>query len=176
MSVVAVKKYKNRIVLGCDSQISTNGGNKLLVDDKNIEFCKIIKTNGLIIGLVGIPTDMSYMRMYAKTHKPKSTREEDMLEWFVEYVEWCRKKDKDYSPSKSRFIAIYRKEVYMIDGDFEIRKIKDYYAMGSGGFLALGALFYDKTIKQAIRVAKEFDLYCGGETKIITRKNGINIK
>lgn len=46
---------------------------------------------------------------------------------------------------------------------------KDFYAIGSGREIALGALYMGATVKQAVEAAVKFNIYCGGKAVTLKR-------
>lgn len=166
MSVVAVKEYKDKIVLGCDSQI-TNGDNKFGGDQVSVS--KIFSHNGMSIGGVGYVKDVGLMQSFSKNHKPKSCNIDAVLEFMVEFVDWCKKKDSRYQIN-CNLIIVMNNKMFRVNGGFNVSIIKDFWAIGSGAFLALGALELDVDVRSAIKIATKYDLYCSQPVKIIEVK------
>lgn len=169
MTVIATKIEKKRIVIGSDSQ-TTCGHNKQ-TDSKKDTFpnsTKIIEVNEMVIGCAGAVVGNALMCVFAKNHRPKTAIEDDIISFMVEFNEWAKKQDSEYQLRNNHFILIFEKKVFEIVDGLLVREVGKFNAIGSGAFLALGALYYDRTVEEAIDVAKEYDLYCGGKTVIKT--------
>lgn len=169
MSVVVTRRYSDKIEIGSDSQ-TTIGDHKLSDNRPAKAHTKVYRVNGIVVGHAGRVRDASYLHIFARTHKPRAATSDAILEWVVEFVDWCQEKQKDFKLD-SQLIVIYKGKGFQMLENYLIEEIGEYAAIGSGMFLAIGALYYGKSPKEAIRVAKEFDLYCGGKTKIITIKH-----
>lgn len=169
MSVIAVKKYKNKIVISADQQ--TTIGYRKEVDSKEdmyVESNKIFKTNGMIIGVAGSVQEYSFLKIFANNHKPSKPTTEGILEFLIEFQEWSKKKDKDFK--------LYNYNIFIIEDKiflsrlFLVDEIKTYSAIGSGSKYALAAFYLKKEPEDAIRVAMEFDLFCSGKIQTIEKK------
>lgn len=154
MSVVAVKIEKNKIVIGADSFVGFSYDSQL--KDKDV---KIFKQNGLIVGCVGYATDCSLFRVFSKTRKPSGSREEDILEFVVEFIDWCKRKDNNFKLT-SNFMIIFEKRVFLVTGNLYIKEIRTYESMGAGQNMAQTALMLGKSVKESIEVACELSIYC----------------
>lgn len=167
MSVIAVRKYKEKIVLAGDLQ--TSWGDSKLVDAKNQMFLdpsKLWKHNGLVVGGAGYVSVSTMFRIFTKTRKPTTCSVEGILEFLVEFVEWAKKKDTNFK-LENHFIIIYEGKIFQTI-EYEVREVPEYNAVGSGMFLALGAMYKGADPEEAVEVAKQFDLFCSGSTDVIT--------
>ena len=163
MSIVAAKIYKDRIVIGADSQSTSYWHNK---NETN----KIYKVaNDFIIGGVGYTAHNQLMRLYCETDKPASARERDILEFFVKYHEWIKTKVKDYAPVNSWIIA-FRGECFGVTSDLLIVKVKNFHAIGSGMEYARAALHLGHSVRDAISVACDLTVFCGRPIEMFTMK------
>ena len=170
MTVIAIKKQKTSIEISADSQ--TTWGHKKLTDIKTNLFQngnKIFKTNGLVVGAAGNVKEITLFHLFCKTHKPSSSDEAGIIEFMVEFMEWVKKKN-DKIIVENHYIIVMKGRVFTSIDGLLVSEVKNYAAVGSGMFLALGALYFGKNTKEAVEVAKELDLYCGGKTQTITIK------
>ncbi len=165
MSVVAVKKYKDKIVIGADSFIGFSYDTQL--KDKE---AKLFKHNGMVVGVVGYASDLTLFSSFTKSRKPKEATTDGIIDLIVEYNEWAKKKVSDYK-NKSWFIIVFSKKAFFISEDFYVLEIKKYRAMGAGQDMAQTALFLGQDVKKAIAVACELSIYCEKPINIIEIKN-----
>lgn len=169
MTVIAVRKTKSSIHLACDNQI-TYGDRYKKTDAKDQMYSmksKLFQVNDLTVGAAGMVQGACLFEHFCGTRKPASSEERDILQFMVEFSEWARTKDTTYTVQDSHFILIFENKVFEIQG-LLVRQVEEFDAIGSGSFLALSALYFGKTVEQAVEVAKQFDLFCGGDTKSLT--------
>ncbi len=163
MSIVAVRKYKTKIMMACDSQTTLYG----IMKDKTEKVktrSKILDSNGMLIGIVGLVRDSSYMQIFMKSHRPAAATEDSVLDFMVEFTEWSRKKDNKFE-LESNYIIVYKNKVFFVEEGLLVDEVSEFNAIGSGCFYALTALHLGKGVKEAVEIAKELDIYCSGETK-----------
>ncbi len=106
MSVVAVRKYKDRIEIACDSQ-TTHGNHKYIKARTDNNHNKFFKENGMIVAHSGLVADMSFMRVFCKTHKIKDGDVVSILEFITEFIIWCKGFNQQYQLNSS-FIFIIK--------------------------------------------------------------------
>lgn len=169
MSVVAVRRYDNEIILSADKQ--TTWGDAKMSNSKDQMYenkSKIYSHNDIAFGSAGKVYESGLFYLYTKTRKPTAATPEAILEYFVEFKDWATKKDATFALS-NQYIFVYEDNIFQTYA-YEVAEIKEYSAIGSGMFLALGAMYMGARPEQAVNVSKEFDLYCGGGTDTIIVK------
>lgn len=167
MTVVAVKVNKKTIDIACDSQV-TWGGHKMPINDKSDKQLsssgKIVSVNDMVIGFSGDLSHASLLQIYCKTHKPKDATNDDVLNWFIEFKEWANKKAQiGFNDISLYIILIYQKKAFAVFDFLEVYEIKKFDAIGSGMFIAIGAMECDADVEKAVQVAIKYQLGCGGE-------------
>ncbi len=166
MSVIAVRKYEDKIVISSDRQ--TSWGYQKYVDAKDAmtaEPSKMWQHNDLVVGGAGKVSESMLFRIFTKTRKPRESSVEAVLDFLVEFRDWAKKSETDFK-NFNHFIIIFEGKVFQALG-LEVCEVKEYNATGSGMFLALGAMYKGAAPQEAVDVAKEFDLFCSGETDTI---------
>jgi ATP-dependent protease HslVU (ClpYQ) peptidase subunit len=154
VSVVAVKIYDTKIVVGADSQSTSYWHNKSYTN-------KIFKiTDSFVIGGVGFTSHNQHMRLFCETNSPASNRERDIIQFIVDFNSHMKKKDDKYEPYNS-WILVYDGAAYQIGSDLFIRQIKDYEAIGSGHEYAKSALHLGHSVTESLKVACDMTIYCG---------------
>lgn len=153
MSVVAVKVYPNRIEMSADS-IIVSGGRKETYFGGH---AKMRKINDMLIGTAGSCEEESLMWLYAQNHRPLSNSEKDVLEFFVEFVDW--KKDKaSTSTLSNHYLFVYGGKAFHIE-NFLVLEVDNFSAIGAGSDFALAALYLDREPAEAVRVACKLSCY-----------------
>ncbi len=153
MSVVAVKVYDDKIVIGADSQSTSYWHNK----DSTNKIYRI--ADDFVIGGVGYTSHNQMMYLFCETNKPAGSRKRDILEFLVQFNEWMRKKNSDYSPYNS-FLMVFKDKAFWITPDLLVQEVKDFCAIGSGMEYTKAGLHLGKTVKESIKIACELTIYC----------------
>lgn len=171
MSVIAARVYPKSIVMAADNQ-GTWGHNKFADAMTKIQVneVKIWQHNDLTIGGAGSAQEDVLFRVFTKTRKPKSATVEDMIDFMVEFADWMKKRDQN-SKLENHYLIIFQEKLFSAV-ELDIAEVSEYFSVGSGMFLALGAMYRGASPEEAVEAAKTFDLYCGGQTyvKVIEKK------
>lgn len=155
MSVVAVKKYKDRIEIAADSQFTCGD------ICRNYDSFKLKKINNdLVVGGCGTARTIGLLWIYFETHSLESdSNERTMMNFMLDFCKW-QAEYNNIDPFDSKFIIVYKNKIFEILG-YEIIEIKDYTAIGSGYESALAALYLGHSPKEAVKVACELNCYVG---------------
>lgn len=166
MSVVALKVYKDKIVIGADSQSTSYWHNKNSTN-------KIYKiADDFVIGGVGYTSHNQMMSLFCETNKPADCRKRDILEFIVQFNEWMKKKDSDFQPYND-FLMVFCDKAFWITSDLLVQEIKDYCAIGSGLEYAKAGLYLGKSVKDSIKIACDLTIYCGEPIEVYEVKTGV---
>lgn len=172
MSVIAVRIDNGVIHISGDSQ-TTWGGHKFPKEnytDKHVTaYGKIFQVNHMTIGCAGSTSDIGLLQIFAKSHAPVEMEREDILIWLIEFKEWANLKAKiGFNDIRIHGIMIRDKRCFCFYDYMDVVEVKQFDAVGSGMWLAIGAMEAGLSSKQAVAIAQKYDLYCGGEiTEII---------
>lgn len=174
MTCIAVKIKGKTIEIAGDTQ-TTWGRNKYPKQnyaDKQLKADgKIFQVNGMTIGCAGSVADIGLLQIFCKTHKPKEMTRDEILNWFIEFKEWALDKAKvPFNEINIHGIIISSGLAFSFYDFMEVSPVLNFEAVGSGMFLAIGAMEIGATAEQAVKVAIKYDLYCGGEVTKITIK------
>lgn len=163
MSVVALRVEKDKIRIASDS-IRVYG-----TTQEKDKAAKLIKVNELIAAHSGQARDIQYMSIFAQNHTPKDATEDYILQFMVEFVDWCKKRDPAYNMN-SDFFFVYKGKAFLVCSDYFIREIPDYYAIGAGADYALSALYLGSDVEKAVETACELSIYCEQPINVLEAK------
>jgi len=169
MTAIAVRKYKDKIVISADSQV-THGRHKYGTSEKSRIFgdtVKIVRKGDIVVGTSGLVKKANYFKMYIETHVPKDSSFDSVDLFLLEFEDWYVSKKKGQDDDVLGIIFIVDNRIYQNSCGLT-EEIMVFGATGSGTYLCIGALSQGASPQEAIEVAKDFDLYCGGETQTIT--------
>ncbi|CAA0144777.1 conserved hypothetical protein [Tenacibaculum maritimum] len=167
MTVIAVKKIGNKFKIAGDSQISW-GGNKLPMDDKSNDNLKcsgkLFEINHMTIGCSGSLAHMGLLQWFSKTNMPKSMNRDDVLEWVIGFKNFVTDKTRiEFNEVNLHGILIKDSKCFVFYDFLDVVEVKNHYAVGSGKYIALGALESGSSVEEAVKAAIKYDLYCNGE-------------
>ena len=156
MTVIAAQVFDDRIEFAADSQTS-RGWRK----ETSIGAAKIWHPQeNLVIGASGLVKETVMMRAFSRRVRPARPDEEGIAEWILSFDDELRTKAK--IGTDNSYLVGFDGTLWAVR-HFEIIRIHDYYAIGSGSDFALPALMLGANVRQAVEAAIQFDLYCSGE-------------
>ncbi len=180
--VLAVKsKTNDNVVIASDSQTSF-GDFKTISDTGR----KLIKAGNNIIGLAGWGIYSNLLRLYLQENSLVANSEIQVFEFFVKFWK-AIKSDYNYvsdqsSPDlnspfaelDSTFIVATPESIFYVADDMSVIEFDNFYAIGSGSLVALGALqvMYDEgysteeMARRAVETAIALDNNCGGKVNM----------
>lgn len=188
MSLVIAIKEKNKIIMGCDSQISGEW-NKSTVDNKSFsKIFDILDCKKSLFGVVGRCRDAQLIQTEENLIDELKMFKNEINYKYVVRDLWnrlykllcdnnCVEKD-EYNNYKnhieSAFIFAYKDTAFEIGSYGDVFEIQDYIAIGSGYDVAVGVLENNKNktaeerIKEAIKIASEKTLFVDNNIVIKT--------
>jgi len=158
MSVVACRVYDDRITIASDS-IVVYEDTQRKSDMGSNGFCKLIRTNGMIIGSDGTCEEGMLFQLYCSTRKPKSPTVDDVLGFVIEFAQWKKKMTELPYSLDNHYILIFDKTAFYIERFF-VDYVKLYQAIGAGKDFALSALYLGHDVIEAVAAACELSIYC----------------
>lgn len=186
MSIIIAIKEKNKIVMGCDSQVSSGGLKEQLVSP-SAKVVESMQSKDILIGGVGSLRDVQIIQstkdLIPEINILKDTVDTTLIINEVTMNIYNRLKKFNrvdiedgnyYSPNiNSSFIIAYRDKAWLISNDLGVLPIEDYLVCGSGEQVSIGVLENTKDlpaverIKQAIKVSSDKTLYVDNNINIL---------
>lgn len=164
MSVVVAIKDKDKVWVGCDSQVTCGWSKYTLKNKNNFKIFKPTKENDVIIGVCGYLRDANilscveeYLDELAKLKneidfKYIVTKLVPKLFSILRDNKRIVEKKEQLTIMESQILFIYKDKIFDISPDGCVIEIEDYCAIGSGTDFAIGYLNNneEKDIKQKI--------------------------
>ena len=185
MSVIAAVRKARRLVIAADSQ--DNFGD-LRPPSDNHSAMKLRALGEAWIGCSGwaVYDDLIGHYVGRKSTKVALGTREDVFEFFLKFWramradypfvnEQSRAEDKTpFADLDATFLIASPGGIFLVSSNMSVSLFQKYYAIGSGGDYALGALhaLYDEQtdpvalVERAIAAAKAYDSGCGGATVV----------
>lgn len=172
MSVIAVRKHDKGIEIGFDQWGNHNNHGAPDIKDKVYS-----TSDGVWVGYSGkafeanmIRTELEEENFGLALSNPMST-DRDLYSWGLQkrmdrILKRMRElKGEDYW-WKGRAIFVRKQKAFLFE-DGSVYEINDYWAIGSGGQVAMGALSINSLMKEAIQAAINTVPTCGGEPRVV---------
>ncbi|MCL5269865.1 MAG: hypothetical protein M1457_04760 [bacterium] len=185
MSVAVAVKKGGEIVLAADTQ--TNFGSFKVKPD-NHRAAKIRRVGPVYVAATGWGKYDDILENYLAGRRPPdlTTRPaifsffmklwKDLHEKYSFVKDQCAENDDSpFGDLDASFLIASPRGIYEVAGDMSVTAFEHYFAIGSGGEFAMGALFalYDTDLpaealaRRAVEAAIAFNVHCGGEIDVV---------
>ncbi|MHC5002938.1 MAG: hypothetical protein ACYTJ0_07430 [Planctomycetota bacterium] len=181
MSVVVVVSKQGRTVMAADSL--TVFGDAQQLPPANAVTRKIRRVGDSLVGSAGWAIyDCILDHFLAGRPAPELRDEQAIFGFFLAlwhalherypFVnDQAQNKDSPFGDLDSSFLIANEQGMFKVSNDLDVFRFNQYYAIGSGGEYALGAMHAlydepaaaDEIAQRAVRGAIVFDVHCGGE-------------
>jgi len=156
MSVIAVKKYSDKIVIGADS-IQVRGRSK---KEEIKLFCD--EEKHIAWGSSGDCGESTLFDIFLKTHNPAGNTKKEIYEFFLEFMKYKKEFNNDKIALENNYLFIFETSAYCIFSSGHIEEIKEneYEAIGAGFQEAKTALYLGHTIEEALKATCANNTVC----------------
>ncbi len=166
MTVLAAKNQKDKIILGADS-CSFRGYNKINLNNHKGR-SKVENINDITFCSTGRVAEIHNFLLYCSLRKPESNSLISIQRFFNSFGKYLVEEvDKDEKINNSYFI-VYKEKLFCYNngGVSEILE-DDYGTLGAGWQEAYTCLYLGKTVKEAIQVSIDLNIYTGGQPEVL---------
>ena len=166
MTVIAVKRIEDSILMACDSQASS-GNNHIVPEASKSERSKIFEVNGFCFGSSGLSFETVFFGIFARNHKPAEANVNGVIDFLMEFQEWGKKKDNDFK-SENHYLIVLDGKIFQTWGGIITEECDQYAAIGSGYQYAITAMHLGKSPIEAVQVAIDLTPWCCGPINSVT--------
>jgi ATP-dependent protease HslVU (ClpYQ) peptidase subunit len=160
MSVVAVRILDDKICMAADSRVANGDAIR-----PGIEFEKIRKIGGVVIGTVGTCQEIQLLYSYLIENKLPAD-DLKLVKYMAAFYKWRNEINSKLEPenkeifSEGEYLFVVNRTVYCVSNLF-VGTVTSYHAMGSGECYAMGALATGASVVKAAEIACMFNSGCG---------------
>lgn len=172
MSIIIVKKTATEIVIGSDSQETSEESSQ-----ENVHNAKLREVEkGIFIAGAGDGHVCSLLYSYAESKNSLShvSCSMDLVEYFTEFLGWIGSifelfPDRPNGAMVSQFILVIHGRVWQFN-NFYVREIgiNDVAAIGGGAQSAMACMQLTNSVEEALNAVCMTDIYCSTPLNIIT--------
>lgn len=163
MTVIAVKKYKDKFVVAADT-MTVYGDLK-----KNHIFGSKIQNIGynVTVALSGYVKHFEALRTFHRDNPLTAKDITEFYDWIHSYYDFIS--DKIGDDETCGLLFILNKKIFYAGGS-EIHEITTDFGLGAGDTIAITAMHLGKTAQEAVQAAIDLNAFCGGGIDFIEVK------
>lgn len=167
MTTIVAVQYKDKVVIGADSQVTSGGGRR----QSHREMVKISERSLYLIAGSGEVAPCDIAQHIWQPPIPKVADTKDLYHFMIAKVvpslKACFKEQEykwsehdEHGETKFAFLICLNGQVFEIDDDFAVSlDARGFYGVGSGSHYAVGALCAGVTLEKALTIAADNDVY-----------------
>lgn len=164
MSVIAVKKMGNKIVIWSDQQVTWGFEEKHTSNTP----CKLHKCWDVIFWAAWEAATVWPMKIFLETYEPKKlVSPKDVMDMIKQFKE--RAKDYEVWDSVEKnnsFIFVSNDKIFSYCS-WCVEEVEDFWAIWSGAMKAMACLSVWATLENSLKAVCKYDLYCSEPLVIV---------
>lgn len=171
MSVIAVRKEKNKITIVADSQETFGESSK-----KNVDCIKLRKiNNNCVVGGAGNGHVLSLFYAYTERVPINNIQiASDLVEYFIEFNKWAKNIIQEFAAddthviSAAQFLLVINNKVWEFN-NFYIREVKvgEMSSIGSGADQLICCMELTESITKAMEIVCKYNIHCSEPLNIV---------
>jgi len=168
MTVLVAQNTKDKIILGADTGTFYGDYHKIhLTNHKNR--LKIMSVNDIIYSGTGSVSEIINFGLFCQTRKPERSDQLGIQRFFIDFGKWLKEQniEKDGKVDNHYFLVFEKKLFHLRCGAvYEI--LEDDFATDGAGFKeAYMAMYLGKSVKEAIDLTIEMNIWASGQPQIV---------
>jgi len=182
MTTIVAVQHEDKVVIGADSRVTSGNGRKAA----HTQMVKVSSRSPYIIAGAGECAPCDIAQHIWQPPAPKASELKDLYHFMISKVvpslKACFKEneykwDTEDDETKFAFLIAVGGQVFEIADDMSVcLDGRGYYAIGSGSDYAIGALASGADMKQALRIASDYDAYTAPPFNFLTQHKKIEVK
>ncbi len=167
MTVLIAQNTKDKIILGADTGLFRGGDNKFHCGNHQIQQ-KIASVNNIVFSSTGRQSEQINFALFAQTRKPERSDQLGIQRFFVDFGKWLKEQniEKDGTICNHYFI-VFEKKLFHYNGAVQEILENDFATSGAGFNEAYMAMYLGKSVKEAIDLTVQMNVWTSGEAQIV---------
>ena len=169
MTVLIAQNTKDKIILGTDTgTFYGEGGFKVHLNNHK-GLLKIISINDITFSACGPVSEHINFGLFCQTRKPERSDQLGLQRFFIDFGKWLKEQniEKDGTICNHYFIVFEKKLFHYEDGAVQEILENDFATDGAGLKEAYMAMYLGKSVKEAIDLTVQMNVWTSGEAQIV---------
>jgi len=167
MTVLIAQNTKDKIILGADTGVFM-GNHKFHCSAHRIQQ-KIEQVNDIVFSSAGFYSEQINFALFCQTRKPERNDQLGMQRFFVDFGKWL--KEQNIEPNgkvDNHYFLVFEKKLFHYQSGAVQEILENDFATDGAGFKeAYMAMHLGKSVKEAIDVTVQMNVWTSGEAQIV---------
>jgi hypothetical protein len=168
MTVLIAQNTKDKIILGADSgSFFANSGFKVHLNNHK-GFLKIMSINDITFSACGSGSELINFGLFCQTRKPERSDQLGLQRFFIDFGKWLKDQniERDGIVNNHYFI-VFEKKLFHYNGAVQEILENDFGTSGAGYRESYMAMYLGKSVKEAIDLTVQMNIWASGEAQIV---------
>jgi len=168
MTVLIAQHTKEKIILGADAGSFYGDYHKVHLTNHKGRL-KIMSVNDIIYSGTGSVAEIINFGLFCQTRKPERNDQLGIQRFFVDFSKWL--KEQNIEPNgkvENNYFLVFEKKLFHYRNGAVQEILEDDFATDGAGFKeAYMALHLGKSVKEAIDLTVQMNVWASGEAQIV---------
>jgi hypothetical protein len=167
MTVLIAQNTKDKIILGADSGVFSDSGFKVHLNNHK-GLLKIMSINDITFSACGLVSETINFGLFCQTRKPERSDQLGLQRFFIDFGKWLKDQniEKD-SIVNNHYFIVFEKKLFHYNGAIQEILENDFATSGAGFKEAYMAMYLGKSVKEAIDLTVQMNIWASGEAQIV---------
>lgn len=168
MTVLIAQNTKNKIILGADSGCFYGDSGFKFHLNNHKGFLKIMSINDITFSACGSVSEIISFSLFCQTRKPERSDQLGLQRFFIDFGKWLKEQNIEKDGTiYNHYFLVFEKKLFHYNG--AVREIleNDFATSGAGYKEAYMAMYLGKSVKEAIDLTVQMNIWTSGEAQIV---------
>lgn len=168
MTVLIAQNTKDKIILGADTGTFYLNSHKVHLTNHRGRL-KIMSVNDIIYSGTGSVAEIINFGLFCQTRKPERSDQLGIQRFFIDFGKWLREQNIEANGKVvNNYFLVFEKKLFHYNSNAVQEILEDDFATDGAGLKeAYMAMYLGKTVKEAIDLTVEMNIWTSGEAQII---------
>jgi ATP-dependent protease HslVU (ClpYQ) peptidase subunit len=169
MTVLIAQHTKDKIILGADTGTFYGGYHKVHLTNHKGRL-KIMSVNDIIYSGTGSVAEIINFGLFCQTRKPERNDQLGIQRFFIDFGKWLKEQnilEKDSKVDNHYFLVFEKRLFHYQSGAVQEILENDFATDGAGFKEAYMAMYLGKSVKEAIDLTVQMNIWTSGEAQIV---------
>jgi ATP-dependent protease HslVU (ClpYQ) peptidase subunit len=176
MTVLIAQNTKDKIILGADAGVFF-GDNKIHLNNHKIQQ-KIVSVNDVVFSSTGYYFEQVSFALFCQTRKPERSDQLGIQRFFVDFGKWLKEQNIEVNGKvNNNYFLVFEKKLFHYEYNAVQEILEgDFATDGAGLREAYMAMYLGKSVKEAIDLTIQMNVWASGEAQIVEINKNKKIK
>jgi ATP-dependent protease HslVU (ClpYQ) peptidase subunit len=167
MTVLIAQNTKDKIILGADTGTFCGNYKTHLTNHKGR--LKIMSVNDIIYSGTGSVAEIINFGLFCQTRKPERSDQLGIQRFFIDFGKWLKEQNIERdSIINNHYFLVFEKKLFHYQHNAVLEILEDDFATDGAGFKeAYMAMYLGKSVKEAIDLTIQMNVWASGEAQIV---------